>query len=283
MGKVAIAAMSTSCLDYHPESHNVFILRLHILMDGKSYIDGSTLKADAFQRWMMDNPDRMATTEPPTRNEIMKFFLDIADEGYEEVIMVCLSSALSQTYEKILEVIPAFKGKLKIHLFDSKTGTFTEGFMALQAEKCIEKGMTVEQTLAHLNKLRTNNVVLFGVADLSYLISNGRLSQASGFIANMLSIKPLITVNAEGQAVVAEKVMATSRAMRAMSDYLKEHSRNSQMMVYGLHAGSQQLNQEFMKVLAERNGLVNLQSYPVSPVIAAHVGPYSFGFCAFWR
>lgn len=283
MGKKLVVAMSTSCLDYHPEPHNVRILRLNISLDGKTYIDGDTLKADDFQQWMIQSPQSLATTSPPSRLDLTKFFLRIADEGYDEVLFIAMSTALSKTYYKVQEIIPTVRSCLTIHLFDSKTATFTEGFMALEADRCLSQGMTMAQTLNHLYQMRMNNIVMMGVSNLYYLIQNGRLSSASGFIANMLQIKPLVQINEDGQIIVAEKIMTTRRAMQNLSDRIAELPSKEQSMIYTLYSGSPELHRDFTEMLAERNGLDNLPAYPISPVVAAHIGPYAFGFGAFWH
>lgn len=94
MNKVAVAALSTSGLDAYPHPHNIHILRLHIRLadNDTDYIDGQNLSAADFQRWMLDNPNKMASTSPPDRNEIIRFFVNLMDKGYEEVIVITISA-----------------------------------------------------------------------------------------------------------------------------------------------------------------------------------------------
>ena len=98
----------------------------------------------------------------------------------------------------------------------------------------------------------------------------------------MLQIKPLVQINEDGQIIVAEKIMTTRRAMQNLSDRIAELPAKEQSMIYTLYSGSPELHRDFTEMLAERNGLDNLPAYPISPVVAAHIGPYAFGFGAFW-
>lgn len=280
MDKKLVVAMSTSCLDYHPHPHRVRILRLYIEMGGRRYLDGQELKHADFQDWMLSHPGQTAQTAPPPRLELTRFFLKIMDEGYSEVLFIAMSSALSATGARVREIAPLFDGKMRIEVFDSQTGTFTEGLMALEADRCFQAGWTMERTLARLEYLRRDCQVLFGVADLRYLIDNGRLSRMSGTVANLLRLKPLIQVNGEGggKARVAERIMTTTRAMRAISERVGYYTDGGSChSVFTLYSGSSGLHRDLQDMLAAHHGLSRLPAYPISPVVAAHIGPFAFG------
>lgn len=135
----------------------------------------------------------------------------------------------------------------------------------------------MKKVLTRLEVVRNNSYVFFGVDDLTYLVKNGRLSSASQFLANVLRIKPLIRVEKDGTAVVAERVFTTSRAMQALCHRVKELTSTGKYSVFTLYAGSAELHREMQIMLSEQNGLRNLPAYPITPAIASHVGPYSFG------
>lgn len=285
MSKRLVVAMSTSCLDYHREPHNVRLIRLNIKLGKETFIDGESITAAEFENWLLENPQELPQTSPPSANYLTRFFLKILDEGYKEVLVVAMSSVLSQTGAYIREIMPVFAGKLKIHVFDSKSGTVPEGFMALEADRCFRAGWSMEKTVARLQHLRNNNTLMFAVRDLNYLINNGRLSPTAGFIANMLNIKPIIQVNQQGQAVVAEKIMNFGRAMNTMVTRLGEYrqSGGKRQYIYLLYTGTpREWFFEFEEMVAKKYNLRNLPAYPISPVISAHVGPNSVGFGIFW-
>lgn len=277
--KRVIVAMSTSSLDYHYEEHDIRILRLNINMGNQSYIDGSTITCDDFQRWLLAHPDELASTSPPSQLTMRKFFLGLMDEGYDEVLFIGMSSLLSKTCEHVRNIIPLLHGKMKVHVFDTCSGTFTEGLMALEAQKCFSKGWSTKKTMQRLEMLREHQRVFFGVDNLKYLVNNGRLSYASGLLASFLNIKPLIHVTREGAAEVAEKIFSTPRVMQAIADKINSHTREGGYRVFTLYSGtsSANLHRDLQKVLAEQCGLTDLPSYPISPVVAAHIGPHAFG------
>lgn len=285
MTKKLVVAMSTACLDYYPYYHEIYILPLNIKIGKETYIDGKTITAEQLEDWMLKHPNELARTSPPNPNTIAKFFAKVMDEGYEEVLFISMSSELSKTVLAIKEAIQLFAGRLKIHVFDTKSCSFPEGFMALEAERYFQKGMTMENTLARLRHLRRNNTLMFAVNELNYLVGNGRLSATAGFVANALNIKPIITINSEGQAVVTEKIMSFKRAMYNMTTQLKGYMKKTpgRNYVYLLYTGKpREWFHEFEQLVEERCGLKDLPAFPISPVVSAHSGPNSVGFGIFW-
>lgn len=276
--KVAVAAMSTSGLDHYPHPHNIHILRLKLILGGQTFIDDpSCISYEQFVQWVRENGVLLPKTSPPTRLEITKFFLRFVDEGYDEVIFITMSSMLSKTYKQVLDSLPLLHGKIQIHVFDSKSGTFTEGWMALEAERLLAQGWDTKKILARLEVIRDNSHVFFGVDDLTYMVRNGRLSSTSQFIANLLRIKPLIKVDPDGRAVIAERVVTTHRATLALSNYVRDITATGRYSVFTLYAGAPELHRDMQVILAERNGLKNLPAYPISPVVAAHAGVSAYG------
>lgn len=278
MSKTVVVAMSTSGLDYYPFDHDIRILRLKVILGDKTYVDSPEfIDNDRFVSWVRENPDQLPKTSPPSRLEITKFFLGLQDEGFEDILFIAMSSALSKTYQQVIDMIPLLQNKVRVHVFNSRTGTFTEGLMALEADKCLKQGMSVEETLRRLEDMRRDSHVMFGVDDLTYMVKNGRLSFASHFFANLFKIKPLIDVDRDGKAIVAEKIMTTTRTMHAISDRIRELTTTRDYYVFTLYSGNMELHKQLVEVLAERNNLSGLPSYPISPVVTAHAGISAFG------
>lgn len=278
MSKAVVVAMSTSGLDYYPFEHDIRILRLKVILGDTTYIDSPEfINNDRFVEWVNQNPDKLPKSSPPSRLELIKFFLGLLDEGFEDILFIAMSAALSKTYQQVIDMIPLLQGKVRVHVFNSRTGTFTEGLMALEADKCLKQGMTIEQTLERLEEMRRDCHVLFGVNDLTYLVKNGRLSFASQFIANLFKIKPLIQVDREGRAVVADKIMTINRSIIALSDRVREITATRDYYVFTLYSGDMKIHQDFVDVLADRNNLSGLPAYPISPVVTAHAGISAFG------
>ncbi|MCK7488198.1 MAG: DegV family protein [Bacillus subtilis] len=87
-----------------------------------------------------------------------------------------------------------------------------------------EQGKSMARTSSKNSSfIRDNNHIYFAVTDLKYLVKNGRLSNAAGFIADVLKIKPLLEVDKNGAVVTVEKIRTFSQAVdRVIEKFLEE-------------------------------------------------------------
>ena len=79
-----------------------------------------------------------------------------------------------------------------------------------------EQGMSFENILKKLEKQVENTTAYILVDDLNHLVKGGPLSNGSAILGNILSIKPILHFNAEGEIVVFEKVRTEKKAMKRL-------------------------------------------------------------------
>ncbi|MFU8786658.1 MAG: DegV family protein, partial [Candidatus Izemoplasmataceae bacterium] len=182
MEKRIVIDTSTGGLDYYPVEHGIEILRIKIYIDGKEYEDGLTLKADQFYDMLKNDKDLLPKTSQPSVGEVMALFQKYLDEGVEEIFVVTISAKMSGTYNSCIMAAQEFEDKLKIKVFDTKTVCFSEGIFALEAKRMIDEGFSLEAVENRLNNMIRTNTIYFAVNSLSYLVKNGRLSNAKGYI-----------------------------------------------------------------------------------------------------
>jgi fatty acid-binding protein DegV len=107
MSKIKIVCTSTGCIEYAPERYRTLgidILRIHVFFNGKEYREGLDLDPVEFYRQLetLENPRKnLPYTGMPETEEIRECFDKAISEGYDEVIVYTLSSALGGTFNKI--------------------------------------------------------------------------------------------------------------------------------------------------------------------------------------
>jgi DegV family protein with EDD domain len=111
------------------------------------------------------------------------------------------------------------------------------------------------------------------VDDLKYLVKNGRLSNAAGFIAGMLRIKPVLEFDEEGKIVGTEKIRTTKKTMDTIVKYVGEakqkYKKVKLCICHGLDMELLEKFKEEIKTIADLDDILML---PIPPVIGAHVG-----------
>ena len=156
MGKRGVMCTSTGCIEYAPERYKQYgidIIRIHVLFQGKEYLEGLDLDPVDFYNQLekLEDPkNHLPKTAMPTPEEIKSHFDKAYEDGYDELIVIAISSYLGGTYNLIRLVAEEYKDKMKIHVIDSKITCFGEGLLAVRAAQMIEKGISTEQILKEI-------------------------------------------------------------------------------------------------------------------------------------
>ena len=273
MGKIGIVTCSTSGLDYLEGYEDIRIGRTTIQIEGREYYDGKDLSPKTFYH-RLDTLEEIPATAQPSTGQLLDIYEDMRLSGYTDIIYISISSHLSGTYQGVC-VSKTYVDDLNIYPFDSKSASFITGFMAIEAYKMAKKGEKVEDILNFLSDLRDHDRVYFMVDNLSYLVKNGRLSNASAFIASMLKIKPLLEINPEGKIVAREKIRTTKRAMdQVIHSFLEDTNNGKNARFIFLFNTDAPDKISYVKSKLETYGIdtSGLIDSPISPAIGCHVG-----------
>lgn len=273
MSKIGIVTCSTSGLDYIEGYEEIKIARTTIIMNDKEYIDGKTIHPHEFYE-KLDTIKDVPKTAQPSMGHLLELYEELKNEGCTDIIYISISEHLSGTYQAVCLSRDLVEG-VNIHPFNSKTASFLTGFMAMEAYRLKEEGKSVEEILAYLSELRDNDRIFLMVDDLKYLVRNGRLSNAAGFVASMLRIKPLLEIGDDGKIVAKEKIRTTKKALDRVIDSFLEDTDNGKNAKFIFLLNTEALeNINYTKKRLEEVGIdtSKLIDAPVSPAIGCHVG-----------
>ncbi len=139
-----------------------------------------------------------------------------------------------------------------------------------------EGGASVEEILDYLEMLRDNDHIFFMVDDLKYLVKNGRLSNASAFMASMLKIKPLLELNDEGKIVASEKIRTSKKAINRVVQRFLEETDNGKdsKFTFLFNTSAPPDHVATVKAKLEEVGFdtSKLITAPISPAVGCHIG-----------
>ena len=100
MAKVKVMCTSTGCIEYAPERYRdlgIDIIRIHVNFNGKEYLEGLDLDPVKFYEELAtieDPKNNLPTTAMPETETIRAHFEKAVSEGYDEAIVIALSSKL---------------------------------------------------------------------------------------------------------------------------------------------------------------------------------------------
>lgn len=274
--KKMIVSTSTSCLDDLGIPENVKMLPMNIHMGGANYLDGETISLDQMQRALLDNPSLNVTTSAPTENQLIEYFYQLIKEDVQEVLIICLSSSLSQTYNNLLNISSMFSHRMKIYLYDSRTISHGEAVMVLEASKLLNQGATMPEIITQITALRQKMTIYMTVDNLKTMIRTKRISAPAGFFANLFDIKPIVYLNDSGRIVPFEKVRSFDKCIRRLAEIVVDEVKGKKGQMY---LASGQLNPYIKPLtmhLAQR-GYADLPVMPIASVSLANIGVFALG------
>ena len=276
MSKVAILACSNAGLDYLDYPKDIRILRsvIHFGTD-EAYDDFVQMDAKTFYERIQNDPDDIPRTSYVSPGTMISYFEELEKEGYDEALVITISSKLSGLYEAVKRI--ADEVKIKVTAFDSLTLAYAEAYMALEAHRLAAEGKSVAEILPYLERIRDNDKIIFAVDTLLYLVKNGRLSKLQGTLGTMLQLKPLLQISDDGKVESIEKIRTTHKAhQRALERYVEE-TKDLNVLTYISHAHADEYVNWFVteikKVFPQREVVV---AY-LTPVVGAHTGPKGIG------
>ena len=151
--------------------------------------------------------------------------------------------------------------------------TISEVAGPLMLVKDVE-GVTYDELIEYANSLRHKINSWFTVDDLQFLVRGGRLKPTAAFMGNMLSIKPVLTIDKNGRLTAVKKARGRKKALAAMADEIADRAddpKNGEIFI--AHGDSTEILGEMIDVLKERFGSTNIVSSHIGGVIGAHTGP----------
>ena len=276
MSKVAILACSNAGLDYLDYPKDIRILRsvIHFGTD-ESYDDFVQMDAKTFYERIQKDPNDIPRTSYVSPGTMINYFEELEKEGYDEALVITISSKLSGLYEAVKRI--ASEVKIKVTAFDSLTLAYAEAYMALEAHRLAQEGKSVSEILPYLEKIRDNDKIFFAVDTLLYLVKNGRLSKLSGTLGTMLQLKPLLQLSDDGKVESIEKIRTTHKAHQRVLEKYIEETQGLNVLTYISHAHADEyvdwFKTEIKKAFPERDVVV---AY-LTPVVGAHTGPKGIG------
>ena len=274
--KKMIVSTSTSCLDDLGIPDNVKMLPMNIHMGGANYLDGKTISLDQMQRALLDNPSLNVTTSAPTENQLIEYFYQLIKEDVQEVLIICLSSSLSQTYNNLLNISSMFSHRMKIYIYDSRTISHGEAVMVLEASKLLNQGATMPEIITQITALRQKMTNYMTVDNLKTMIRTKRISAPAGFFANLFDIKPIVYLNDSGRIVPFEKVRSFDKCILRLAEIVVDEVKGKKGQMYLV---SGQLNPYIKPLtmhLAQR-GYADLPVMPIASVSLANIGVFALG------
>lgn len=227
--------LADSCCDLSPElikKTQAKIAPLTITIDDTHYVDDGTVDIPPYLAAMKasKNPVRSACPSPDLYAEDIR-----ATEG--DCFIVTLSAKLSGSHNAAslgVQLAQEDMPEKKVHVFDSESASAGETYIVLMIHDLIAAGKSFEQIVELVEEKIRSMHTLFVLDSLDNLVKNGRISRTVALLANVLSIRLLMSDDGHGAIKNISKARGIKGALGQMVETCRKHTE-------GLAAASQRL------------------------------------------
>lgn len=274
MSKIRLVTDSTADIPREVrERYNIRMVPLKVHFGEEMFMDAVTIEADQFYDKLTKSA-KLPTTSQPSPVDFVEVYKDILKEPDTEIISIHLSSALSGTYQsallaKSLTELP----EENITIVDSKSASYGFGQMVVVAAQLAEQGKSKEEILAFIEKFHQERKIYFLVDTLEYLQKGGRIGKASAVLGTLLNIKPILSIDNEGEIHAIDKVRGHKKAMARVIELLRKDFDGQRIHVAAGYATDRSTMEELLALLKEQFDVAEIEYTTIGSVIGTHVGP----------
>jgi DegV family protein with EDD domain len=260
------------------DRHHIALVPLQILFGDEAVQDRVGIRPDEFYRRLRAAKD-LPTTSQPTPGDFVRVFRSALEEA-DDVVAVLLSSALSGTFQAGQAAVRA-AGLERVTLVDSRAASLCLGLLALRAAELAESGWPAARIAAEVNRLRGQSGMLLTVETYDNLIRSGRVSRGKAWLAGMLDVKPVLSLDPAGRVVPIDRVRGReaviSRMLALVDKALTPRPRAVRFGVVHVEAGeiAERVRTALVAAYQPRDCFVTL----ATGVLGTHVGHGAWAIC----
>ena len=255
------------------EFYQIYMLPLNINFGDNHYLDKVTITPDHFYN-LLDSSAYFPKTSQINERSFTNLYSHLASH-YDAVISVHLTGQFSGTYLNSLKAAEKITAEFNkpITVIDSKNVSGALGLIVLRAAQSIEAGVLFNKIIEDIETWKKNAKIFVSVKDLKYMVKGGRVSKQKGFIANLLGINPIVSMDSNGKSVLFGQTFSQQANINKVMNHIEKISSGKTVWNYIiLHAhnlAGAQLYTEKMRLLT---GKEPVSVVDISPVIGMNAG-----------
>ena len=222
-------------------------------------------------------------TSQPSPEDFTQAYAAAVKEGATEILAITITSGMSGTYQSA--TLAAKDAKVPVSVVDSQNASAGLAAFVRQAARMRDAGATREVIVAALEEMKSHMMLLFSVGTLEYLQKGGRIGRASALLGGLLNIRPILTLEG-GKISPVTKARGTKKAIAEIVDRMKAHAaaHPGDLVLDFLHIQDPSAAETMRQAVVDAGVKFaegNVMEF--GAVIAAHVGPGTFGVYAHHR
>ncbi|MDD3520223.1 MAG: DegV family protein [Actinomycetota bacterium] len=280
MNTIAIVTDSTSDLPRDiSKEHKIHVVPLSVMFSSKKYIDdGIEIKEEHFYEMIKDSSE-MPKAAPPSPGDFLNVYRRLL-QNYKGIISLHISRKLSGTLNSVeLAVRQLEEGK--ILYMDSEVVHMPCGFMAIKAAQLAEEISNQEEIIGELADFRKKINSFFIPKSLENLIKGGRINKIMGLFANLLEVKPILTLK-DGEVSLYKNSRRWELTKNEVLDSMEKLIKGNKRLTVSIgDVASKEEADEIESRIRQRFNPANLIRTKIGIVVGSHLGIGGLGITFF--
>lgn len=276
MAKIKIVTDSSSGISLDEAKQlGIGIVPMPITIDGKEYMDGVDLFYDeAVER--LKKGEVFKTSQPLPKDLIAVWEEALKDNDY--VVYIPISSGISGSCVNAYTIAQNYDGRIVV--VDNKSVECLLKLNILEAIQMANAGYSAEEIRDILESDFKDNYAVIIPESVETLKRGGRISPAAAAVAGLLKICPLIKFSL-GNLDLYSKVRTFKKAVsEAMNAVIPTELDKNEYYWAVIGVGfSKEEEDQFLADFEELVGIDDIRFYHFSPIVMAHTGNRTIGFC----
>jgi len=271
--KSKISLVTDSACDLPQEiidKYQIHVIPFNLSFGDSLFLDKVTITPEQFYTLLKTHREHPKSSQPSLKT-VQNLFSFLASH-YESIIVVNISDKLSGAFKFSQEASSIVQNK-KISVIDSKHLSVSLGLIVLRAAEEIFKGKSHEEIVKLAQEWISKTMILVDIQTLKYMVRGGRVSPMKGFLAKILNLKPIVSLDSDGKADAFGKSFNRRGNIKKIMRTIKDRTDREKLWNYAIvHAQ----NRERAEMYAEQiEGLIRRKPayiMDISPVIGVHNG-----------
>jgi len=274
-----VQIITDSAADFEPwelEKNKIFCIPLTVQIGETDYQENVNLSKDQFYDLIAKTPGFPKTAQASP--QILLDLFENAKAAGDEAIYICLSSALSGTYQSAV-MTKSLVSDSGCHVLDSLNATGGQRLLVEYAVKLRDEGCSADQIMVAVSALRSRVVLYACIDTLEYLYLGGRINRTVYTLGSLAQVKPIIRVSPEGGIEVPAKAMGMRKGMEQLVKRVAEHKPDEAFPFYVMYTADRSNGQTLARKLEAELGMFIPEEriINVGAAIGSHIGPNGCG------
>ena len=270
------------------KTKNLKVVPFYVSFDGEKYEkEMEEVDVREFYQKMVDNPEIFPKTSLPSVEDYVNAFTPYVQAG-TDIICICITTKFSGSYNSastakdiLLDDYP----DARITVIDATVNTVLQGILVLEAVRMQENGLSYEEVIENVERIKSTGRIIFTVGNMDYLIHGGRVGKVMKVAVNALKIRPMIILK-EGEIFPFGVARSRNKSMSKILEKTKSHfeeigeAADDYKIVIGYgydYEEAVEFKKMLLESLAEYSNIKDVEIFQIGATIGVHTGPYPIG------